>query len=124
MAVADRTAVAFNGVKVVAIPVIDEVRAKHFYGDTLGLPVAIEAGEPYGYKVGETVLMLKDHWYAKPSAEPSPRITLIVDDARATEAQLKQRGVEIADPPESDGDGYFASFLDSEGNKLWFCSYV
>jgi len=111
------------GVKVVALPVVDEARAEHFYGKVLGLPVAIEAGEPCGYLLGETILMLKPDWYAAPSAEPSPRITLRVNDARGVERTLKERGIVIADEPESDGNGYVGSFLDSEGNKLWFCSY-
>ena len=41
--------IVFNGVKVVAIPVVDEARASRFYGETLGLPVAIEAGEACGF---------------------------------------------------------------------------
>jgi catechol 2,3-dioxygenase-like lactoylglutathione lyase family enzyme len=115
-----KTAIGFRGVKVVALPVTDEARARHFYGETLGLPIA---DEPEGFLLGETILLLKPEWYAKPSAEPSPRITLLVEDARGIERELKARGVTIADPPESDGNGYVASFLDSEGNKLWFCSY-
>jgi len=124
MADSIKTGIEFRGVKAVALPVADQARAERFYGEILGLPVAVEAGEPCGYLVGETILMLKPDWYAPPSAEPSPRITLIVDDAPATERRLKELGVVIADAPESDGKGCVASFLDSEGNKLWFCSYV
>jgi predicted enzyme related to lactoylglutathione lyase len=116
--------ILFRGVKAVALPVTDEARAKKFYAETLALPVAFEAGEPFGYLLGETILLLKPEWYAPPSAEPSPRITLEVADARATEQALKNRGIVIADGVESTGTGYVASFLDSEGNKLWFCSYV
>jgi catechol 2,3-dioxygenase-like lactoylglutathione lyase family enzyme len=117
-------AIRFRGVKVVALPVNNEARARHFYEKTLGLPIAVEAGEPCGYLLGNTILMLKTEWYAPPSAEPSPRITLEVDDARATAKALKERDIFIADEAVSDGNGYVASFLDSEGNKLWFCSYV
>jgi predicted enzyme related to lactoylglutathione lyase len=124
MAESNKTGIDIRGVKVVAFPVVDVARAERFYGEILGLPVAVEAGEPCGYLIGETILMLKPDWYAPPSAEPSPRITLIVDDALATERRLKAQGVVIADAPESDGHGCVASFLDSEGNKLWFCSYV
>ena len=90
----------------------------------LCLPVAYEDEEPCGYLLGDTILLLKPDWYAPPSAEPSPRITLLVDDARGTERSLKERGVAIADEVESDGNGCVASFLDSEGNKIWFCSYA
>lgn len=97
---------------------------KRRLGEVLGLPVAYEDEEPCGYLLGETILLLKPDWYASPSAEPSPRITLLVDDARGTERSLMERGVVIADEVESDGHGYVASFLDSEGNKIWFCSYA
>ena len=113
------------GVKAVALPVADADRAKTFYAETLGLP-PVEAKEnlPLAYLLGNTILLLKPDWYAPPSAEPSPRITLEVDDARATEQTLREAGVTIADPANSDGNGHVGSFLDSEGNKLWFCSYV
>ena len=115
--------VKFLGVKAVALPVVDSSRAEEFYGKVLGLPAANHPGEPCGYLLGETILLLKSDWYAEPSAEPSPRITLQVDDARGLEKTLKARGVIIADEAEPTETGFVASFLDSEGNKLWFCSY-
>ena len=120
---ASKKSIEFLGVKAVALPVVDETRARNFYGEVLGLSVAIEAGEPCGYLLGETILMLKPEWYASPSAEPSPRITLQVNDSRSLVRTLKERDVVIADEAESTGNGFVASFLDSEGNKLWFCSY-
>jgi len=117
--------IEFLGVKAVAVPVLDEDRAKQFYGEVLGLPPADEEDDlPLGYQLGDTILLLKPDWYAAPSTEPSPRITLEVADARSAERALKTKGVSIADAVTSDGNGYVGSFLDSEGNKLWFCSYV
>jgi predicted enzyme related to lactoylglutathione lyase len=116
--------IMFRGVRGVALPVLDEARAQHFYEDVLKLPIAMQDGEPIGYLLGETILMLKKDWYAPPSDEPSPRVTLEVDDARATERELRQRGITIGDKPEKFGISYIGSFLDSEGNKLWFCSYA
>jgi hypothetical protein len=78
-----------------------------------------------GFSLGETTLMLKDDWYGAPTALPNPRITVAVDDAVKIEAALKERGVTVADPVKvyDEGNGYYiGSFLDSEGNKLWFCS--
>jgi len=115
--------IKFLGVKAVALPVIDSARADNFYGKVLGLPVANHPEEPHGYLLGETILLLKSNWYAEPSTEPSPRITLQVDDARSLEQTLSERGVIIADKAEPTETGFVASFLDSEGNKLWFCSY-
>ena len=111
------------GVKAIALPVVDTERADKFYGKTLGLSSANHPGEPYGYLLGETVLLLKPDWYAAPSSEPSPRITLQVEDARGLVKTLKERGVIIADEAVQTETGFVASFLDSEGNKLWFCSY-
>jgi predicted enzyme related to lactoylglutathione lyase len=124
MAESSHQQVTFRGVKGVALPVVNEKRANSFYAEVLKLPVANEGGEPMGYLLGDTILMLKADWYAPPSAEPSPRITLQVDDARATEKELRRRDVTIADAVESYGTSYVGSFLDSEGNKLWFCSYA
>jgi len=123
MTESSQKSVGIIGVKAVALPVIDAARAENFYGEVLGLTAANQPGEPYGYLLGETILLLKPDWYAEPSAEPSPRITLQVDDARSVVKILKERGVTIADEAEQTKTGFVASFLDSEGNKLWFCSY-
>jgi len=116
--------ILFQGVKGLALPVLDEERAKKFYEDVLQLSEAIEDGQPIGYLIGDTILLLKKEWYAPPSAEPSPRVTLQVDDARVTEKELRRREVVIADPVALYGGSRIGSFLDSEGNKFWFCSYV
>ena len=113
----------FKCVKVVAFAVGDPARANRFYGETLGLAPAIEDGQQVGYRLGDTILMLKDGWYGTPTAEPNPRITLECADARATEAALRKREVTISDPVDRYDEGYLVGgFLDSEGNKLWFCS--
>ena len=111
-------------VKVVALAVENLERANKFYGETLGLAPAMEGGQQMGFILENTVLMLKPtaDWYGRPSAEPSPRITLEVVNARATEKVLGGLGVLISDAVQ-DYDGFLVgAFLDSEGNKLWFCS--
>lgn len=115
--------VTIKGIKGFAIPVADEKRAKHFYGEVLGLPLADGEKEPGGYRIGNAFLMLKPDWQAAPSADPIPRITLEISGARAAEQALLARGVEMPDPVTREGHAYFGSFLDSEGNKLWFCSF-
>jgi len=112
----------FLHVKVIALAVNDFERAIHFYTETLSLAPAFEEGKQVGNKVGNTVLMFKTDWYAQPSAALNPRVTLETEDARATEAALRAQGVTIADPVEAYGEALVGSFLDSEGNKLWFCS--
>jgi len=115
----------FRCVKVVALSVLDSDRANKFYGETLGLPPEYENKEQVGYRVGQTILMLKANWDVPPTEAPNPRVTIETENARETEKGLRARGVVISDPVQVyDQDHYVGSFLDSEGNKLWFCSYV
>jgi catechol 2,3-dioxygenase-like lactoylglutathione lyase family enzyme len=120
-----RSPLGFQRVKVLALAVTDKDRAETFYGTTLGLAPAFEGDVRVGYFLGQTILMLKDNWYAQPTELLNPRITIATDHAPATEAALRERGVTIADPVQAYDDGFYVgSFLDSEGNKLWFCSPV
>ncbi len=112
----------FQRIKVIAWSVTDLARAQAFYSKTLALPPAYEGEEQVGYLLGATILMLKEKWYAPPTAQPNPRITIATDDARQTQQALEARGVVISDPVQLFDDFYVGSFLDSEGNKLWFCS--
>ncbi|RIX49725.1 MAG: VOC family protein [Rhodocyclales bacterium GT-UBC] len=112
--------------KVVALAVDDMARACDFYRNTLGLVPALEGGEA-AFALGNATLMLKlsgNGWPGKPSTELNPRLTLAVADARQTEKRLLARGVRISDGVSLYEEGlfYIGAFLDSEGNKLWFCS--
>lgn len=109
-------------IKVLALAVTDFDRAMAFYTNTLSLSPAQEDGKPVGVHLGHTLLMFKTDLPAQPSATLNPRVTIETDDARGTEVVLRQRGVTIADPVERYGGALVGSFLDSEGNKLWFCS--
>lgn len=120
-----RNPFGFQSVKVVAIPVRDMERARKFYGGTLALEPAYEVKEQVGFYIGDTTLMLKDDFYAAPTEEPNPRITIKVESAFETGKALGDSGVIVRDPVEKYDDGYYVgSFLDSEGNKLWFCSPI
>ena len=114
----------FLGVKVIALAVQDLARANQFYGQTLALPPAHEGDEQVGYLLGETIFMLKANWYAAPTASPNPRVTIAVQSAPETEKTLRSRNIVISDAVQAFDDFYVGSFLDSEGNKLWFCSPV
>ncbi len=114
--------IKFLHAKAIALAATDFARAIRFYTDTLSLPPAFEDGKQVGNKVGETVLLFKTDWYARPSDALNPRVTLETEDARGTETALRAQGVTIADPVEAYGEALVGSFLDSEGNKLWFCS--
>jgi predicted enzyme related to lactoylglutathione lyase len=112
-------------VKVIALSVLDSDRANKFYGETLGLPPEYENKEPVGYRVGDTILMLKANSDVSPTQTPNPRVTIETENARDTEKGLRERGVVISDPVQVyDEVHWVGSFLDTEGNKLWFCSYT
>ena len=120
----DTSPLGFLRIKGIALSAPDIERAHKFYRDTLSLaPVAVDDTE-VGYLMGQTILMLKSKWHAPPSDNLSPRITIATEHAPDTEKALLSRGVSIPDPVKQYGDSYFGSFLDSEGNKLWFCSPV
>jgi hypothetical protein len=69
--------------------------------------------------------MLKANSDQPPVQNPNPRVTIETHDAYATEKELRSRGVAISDPVEIyDRTHAVGSFLDTEGNKIWFCSYV
>ena len=109
----------FQRIKVIAWSVLDLERENRFYGETLSLPPAYEGTEQVGYLLGQTILMLKINWYA-PTEAPNPRVTIATDHAPSTEEALRARGVAISDPVQAYDEFYVGSFLDSEGNKLWF----
>jgi hypothetical protein len=118
------TPLGFQGIKVIAWSVSDLNRASRFYGETLGLPPVCEGTDQVGYLLGHTILMLKADWYAGPTELPNPRVIISTDHAPSTEAALQARGVTIPDRVQVNDECYVGSFLDSEGNKLWFCSPV
>jgi catechol 2,3-dioxygenase-like lactoylglutathione lyase family enzyme len=113
-----------QSIKVIALAARDLERAERFYGETLGLTPAYEGTARVGFGLGPTILMLKADWYAAPSDMLNPRVTLAVTDAPATEKALKKLGVVISDPVQVYDEFHVGSFLDSEGNKLWFCSPI
>ena len=112
----------FQSVKVIALAATDVVRAKRFYSETLQLEEDREATDEVGYRIGNSVLIIRQH---PPTDDPNPRITLEVQDARETEKRLTDRGVTISDPVKLHEDKFWVGgFLDSERNKLWFCCYA
>ena len=119
-------ALGFQRLKVVALAVDDPERARRFYGEKLGLEPAFEGERQVGFLFANVIVMLKPvtgGWYAQPSAQLNPRLTFATEQALQTEKELIRRGVTISDAVQLYDDGYWVgAFLDSEGNKLWFCS--
>jgi predicted enzyme related to lactoylglutathione lyase len=117
-----KTPLGFLFVKVIALSATDLVRARHFYAETLQLEEDRTSTDDVGYRIDKTILLIREH---SPTEDPNPRITLQVEDARETEKALRERAVTISDPVQLYKDKFLVgAFLDSEGNKLWFCSYA
>ena len=114
----------FIRVKGIALAVTDLERANRFYGETLALPPDTIRNMESAYLIGDTIVMLKteEEIQAKPTEELNPRITVETDDSFATEKALKERGVTVSDPVTFYDETPIGAFLDSEGNKIWFCS--
>jgi catechol 2,3-dioxygenase-like lactoylglutathione lyase family enzyme len=117
-----KPALNLQNVKAIALAVSNFERAIQFYTETLSLRPAFEGGKQVGNHLGHTLLLLKADSNTQPSANLNPRITIQTEDAFSTEATLRELGVVIADPVQRYGEATVGSFLDSEGNKLWFCS--
>lgn len=116
----------WQDLKVVALAVDDLARAESFYRTTLGLePISPEGGD-VGFMLGGLMLLLKPATGQPAGTGKSayPRLTIGVEDAPAMERELAARGVTISDEAQLYEEGQFwvGAFLDSEGNKLWFCS--
>ena len=112
--------------KVVALAVDDLARAESFYRTRLGLePISADEGEA-GFSLGSLTILLKPVAQQPTGAgkSPYPRLTFAVADAPRLERELAARGVTISDKVQLYEEGRFwvGALLDSEGNKLWFCS--
>ena len=114
----------FIRVKGIALAVSDLDRANRFYRETLALPPDTIRNMDSAYLIGDSIVMLKtqEEWHAKPTEELNPRITVETQDAYATEKALKERGITVSDPVTLYDGTPIGAFLDSEGNKIWFCS--
>ncbi len=114
----------FIRVKGIALAVSDLDRANRFYGETLALPPDTIRNMESAYLIGDAIVMLKtqEECNAEPTEKLNPRITVETNDAFATEKALKKLGVMVSDPVTLYDGTPIGAFLDSEGNKIWFCS--
>ena len=114
----------FNSLGYVSFDVTDWQRAKKFYGETLGLPVAAFIDDEVGWmEFGE-----KDQTHIAislwrgPADFPVPGRNGIaifnVDDAYATVKELRKRGVKCDDVIAIPQMVTYASFYDPDGNLL------
>ncbi len=114
----------FKKLEVVSYNVNDWQRAKIFYGETLGLPVAFFINDEIGWmEFGEqegTHLAI-NRWEgpgAFSAGSGGATVVFTVDDAAQAVAELRRRGVKCDDPMGIPEMVTYASFYDPDGNRL------
>ncbi len=108
----------------VSYNVSDWQRAKRFYGETLGLPVAAFMGDEVGWmEFGEKegVHLAISKWQAPgpvPTGDAGATVIFEVEDAYATVADLRNKGVRCEDVVAIPQMVTYANFYDPDGNRL------
>jgi predicted enzyme related to lactoylglutathione lyase len=108
----------------VSYDVSDWQRAKKFYGETLGLPVAAFISDDVGWmEFGEKenthlAIALWQGPGPMTSREGGAIAIFAVDDAYAAIKELRQRGVRCDDVMAIPNMVTFANFYDPDGNRL------
>ncbi len=109
---------------VVSYTVSDWQRAKKFYAETLGLPVAAFITDEVGWmEFGEKedvhlAIMLWRGPGPMPKGDGGGIAVFEVDDAYAAVAELRQKGVRCDDVVAVPQMVTFADFFDPDGNRL------
>lgn len=112
-----------KGVKFVTIPVRDQDRALEFYTKKLGMRVITDS--PYddtqrwielGIPRAETRVVLFTGLGHEQAIGGFMPITFVADDVVATAAELKAKGVEFVQEPQTADWGTAAAFKDPDGN--------
>jgi catechol 2,3-dioxygenase-like lactoylglutathione lyase family enzyme len=103
----------------VTIMVADMERSINFYTQALGLPLGFRAGNEWA-QLEAPGLTIGLHPAREP-ATPGTQLSLgfSVQNLSETIAQLRQRGVAIADPGIPAGRDQIVSFADPDGTSLY-----
>lgn len=111
-----------NLISWVEIPAIDFNRAVAFYNTLLGIELQVFGSEKEKmgcFPGGEGAVFVADGY--KPSTDGVIVSLNVEDDLDGAIERVKQNGGKILIPKtkiEVEGRGYFATFIDTEGNKL------
>jgi predicted enzyme related to lactoylglutathione lyase len=108
-----------KGLNTVSVAVTNWAQAKTFYHDTLGLPILFdieEAGWCEFGEAGQTTLAINLWRDATPPVRGGTIPVFNVDDCVQAVAELRKRGVKVADPVTVPGMVIYADVHDPEGN--------
>ena len=111
-----------HGLNVVWFNVSDWDRAKKFYGETLGLPIAYAQDEMGWIEYGRELPHLGINRWGGPGPLPAVTsggiATLTCPDVRAVIAKLRAKGVRCDEIEEMPGMVILGMFYDPDGNRL------
>ena len=115
-----------RGVDFVGIAVSDMTAARAFYGETLGLKPIGEFGESWAeYDAGNLTLslILADGQAIRKRLEAGPEaaigVAIAVPDVAAAVAELRGKGVPVAEDTTEFPPCFMATVQDPSGNWLW-----
>lgn len=114
-----------RGIKFASVPVRDQDRALEFYTERLGFQVLTDqpfddtqrwielsiAGSP------TTLVLFTMHGHEERIGQPT-NIAFVADDVPGTYEELRAKGVEFVQPPETQDWGTAAVFKDVDGNQF------
>jgi catechol 2,3-dioxygenase-like lactoylglutathione lyase family enzyme len=120
---------SLNAIGAITLFVADPVRSKAFYERAFGVPLLFEDADSAAFRLENCVLNLLADRAAPELVEPSPigprdagarfQLTIWVDDADGTCAELATRGVELLNGPQDRPWGVrTAAFADPDGH-VW-----
>jgi predicted enzyme related to lactoylglutathione lyase len=110
-----------KGLNTVSVAVTNWAQAKAFYHDTLGLPILFDIEEAGWCEFGEdgkTTFAINLWRDATPPVRGGTIPVFNVDDCIQAVAELRKRGVKVADPVTIPGMVIYADVYDPEGNLL------
>ena len=107
----------------ISVPVTDMERAKRFYSETLGLPMAVDDGSFPEFKLGDNAflyLLQMENIGGTFEGPHTASIALRVPDVEAAQKELEAKGVvfDFEESPFDTGVCHMAIFKDPDGNKL------
>jgi predicted enzyme related to lactoylglutathione lyase len=103
----------------ISIPTRDVERAKHFYGEILGLEHERDAPAGAEFRAGQVTLGVWDPTSVGLEFHPTPNhIALRVADVAAARAELEAKGVEFDGEIFDTSVCHMAFFSDPDGNAL------
>jgi catechol 2,3-dioxygenase-like lactoylglutathione lyase family enzyme len=103
----------------VSVLTADILRAKKFYGETLGLPIETEGENDMEFTLGQVTLdVFNPASIGQPFVASTAGIAIRVPDVAAARAELESKGVEFDGDIVDTGVCHMAFFKDPDGNAL------